>query len=169
MGTLTTTLIFDLALPSGDLDRIRAMLLDAGLLVPGFAIGSEALYDPVTYLADEAMHGSTTAALLDRNIVSRILALDSASGMTKHHHLSAAVLVFLQCAGILVEPNIALYEYAHTHGAESALADLAKFRRLDNGDVLGSPISRLGEATGCRSPPWPTPCRRRLKSTLRCL
>ena len=52
--------------------------------------------------------------------------------MTDEVRVAAAALAFCQCCGILVEPNIALYEIAAESGNEATNREEAIFRIVDN-------------------------------------
>jgi len=115
-----------------DLLAINALLRDRGVFVPSFAPSDENIYDPLTYRRQEIHHETATHLLADRNLVTRWLSLLADSAPTAEHRVAAAVMAFAQCAGILIEPNMALYEATDFMGKSEANEELQRFRVADN-------------------------------------
>jgi hypothetical protein len=95
-------------------------------------------YDCDNYLDLNEFYGTETTVLLDRNVFSYIISLVRTENPTRYeviteaHRLAAAIMAFLQHCNILIEPNIALYEYTSTSNPQGSIEELALFRRADN-------------------------------------
>lgn len=90
------------------------------------------LYNIATYRYQLAHHRTQPALLVDRNIMTRWLELASGQRAESAHRHAAAILAFAQCAEIIIEPNIALYEVAASNGDDAARSEIAPFRTIDN-------------------------------------
>ncbi len=118
---------------------IRQMLRENDLLIPG-NYKAEDPYDLRRYLYSGQIEGRKFQVLFDRNLVSRLvslakgkaLSIDAAS--SKIFRLTSACLAFCILAEILVEPNMALYEYASSSSHEDATSDYKYFLMADNAD-----------------------------------
>lgn len=120
-------------------DFLEHTLRSAAVLTPGN-------YDDpsgpslATYISNARIGGVEFRALFDRNLISPIARL--ASGMAvpsnpqeeRITRLACAAFSFCIWADILIEPSMALYEYASSMGHPSALQDLRHFRIADNAD-----------------------------------
>ena len=124
---------YTLPIPESDLQAIRLALRAHEVLVPGFDAPDREVYSSTAYLR-EAAAGRDARLLVDRNMFSRWMALTTAPSLTEHHRLAAGLLAFAQSSGILVEPNMALYEGAAASSSEGATRELRLFRRLDESD-----------------------------------
>jgi hypothetical protein len=121
-----------LPLESPQVEAITTLLRERGVFVPTFRPGDIDIYDPITYRI-EALHLNTETQLLaDRNLVTRWISLVSEHPCTPEHRVAAAVMAFAQCANIVIEPSIALYEVAATNGNTAANKELHNFRVADN-------------------------------------
>jgi hypothetical protein len=78
------------------------------------------------------MFGTECRALLDRNIVTRLVNLTERRDPTPHDRLAAAALCFAQCADVLIDPGLALHEYAAFDGGSAAAAEADPIQVLDN-------------------------------------
>lgn len=112
--------------------QIADMLRCRDVLTPGFNARHADVYDPVTYLVQKDGHDTDTCLLADRNLLTRWVNLTTGASVTDEVRVAAAVLAFCQCCGILIEPNIALYEVAAESGNEAANNEEAMFRIADN-------------------------------------
>lgn len=114
-----------------DLRTLAESLRSRDVFTPTFVAPEVDRYDPVVYRDQAARFETSTALLVDRNIVSRWIDMVRGANPTADHRLAAAVLAFVQCAEIDVEPNIALYELAFAQGQEAAVDELLAFRLAD--------------------------------------
>jgi hypothetical protein len=123
--------IYHLPIPAHYLGDIQKMLR----LNEVFCSPSEDadFYDVLTHRREAAHHGTKIHTLVDRNVLSDVLSLarPAAQGVIvpcdERGRFGAALMVFLQCSNIVIEPSVALYENPAT-----AQDDLALFRRADN-------------------------------------
>lgn len=123
---------YQFPIAAATLFQIADMLRQRDVLTPGFDVRHADVYDPATYLIQKDDHGTDTHLLADRNLVTRWVSLTRVALVTDEVRVAAAVLAFCQCCGILVEPNIALYEVAAELGNEAANDEEAIFRIIDN-------------------------------------
>jgi len=114
-----------------DLLAIAAALRARDVFTPTFLAPEVDLYDPAVYLHEAHVFSTSTFLLVDRNILSRLVALVRGAMPSPEHRLAAGVLAFAQCAGISVEPNIALYELARSDDPLNASGELKAFRLAD--------------------------------------
>lgn len=112
--------------------QIADMLRHRDVFTPGFDSTHADVYDPVTYLIQKDGHDTDTRLLADRNLLTRWVNLTKAASITNEVRVAVAVLAFCQSCGIIVEPNIALYEVAAESGNEAANHEEAVFRVVDN-------------------------------------
>jgi len=118
---------------------IQQLLREHHLLIPG-NYATENTYDIRSYLYAAEVHGQKFNVLFDRNLVSPLVqlakwnALPMDNGASIIFRLSAACLAFCTLADILVEPAMALYEYASTTSHADAISDHRHFRIADNVD-----------------------------------
>lgn len=127
-------MFFHLTLPiqRDDLREIERTLERDDLFTTSFEDRGPAKYKAVTYLSEQAAFGTRTNFLLDRNILSSLVALGSGAEVKSRHQSAAAVLAFAQCIDALVEPTMALYELGDVAVSESPQDELHVFRRMDN-------------------------------------
>lgn len=123
---------FYVPIDPSDLSKVAQMLRAADVFTPTFHAPETDIYDPTVYLEQKYRFKTETVLRLDRNVLTRILALARGKPPTNAHRLAAAVLAFAQCAQIEIEPNLALYEVAHHDGNATAGSELALFRRADH-------------------------------------
>lgn len=132
-----------------ELNALEAMLRSAQVLIPGNYAGNNP-YVLIDYLAASTLNGDKFHALFDRNLISPLVALASGRPIPEERNaaengrLAAACVAFCILANILIEPNIALYEYASSGGNLAAHADYKYFRIADNAD----PVAFLDIAFG---------------------
>ena len=125
--------------------QIADMIRHRDVFTPGFDSVHADVYDPVTYLVQKDSHNTDTRLLADRNLLTRWVNLTKVASITDEVRVAAAALVFCQCCGILVEPNIALYEVAAESGNEAANYEEAVFRLVDNANPLDLSKIALGD------------------------
>lgn len=117
-----------------DLRAVAELLRAADVFTPSFCAPEVDLYDPVVYLQQTHRFATDTALRLDRNVFTRMLAVARGEPLSEAHRMAAAVVAFAQCAGVLIEPNMPLYEAAQRFGQAEAVGELALFRRADHAD-----------------------------------
>lgn len=130
-----------LPLQSIEMEALESMIRDARVLVPGNYRGDDpcALVD---YLVASVASDYNFHALFDRNLISPLVSLASGKSVPSDEQaaanarLAAACATFCILAGILIEPNIALYEYASSRGNLAAHSDYRHFRIADNADPM---------------------------------
>ena len=122
-------------IPAPDILKIQNLLKKANIICTAREFKSFDKYSIYSYLKEKDIFNAPTRALVDRNIFTDIISLvngkviDSPSESIR---LSAALMAFLQCSNILIEPSISLYEYASLNGSKSAKDELYQFRIADN-------------------------------------
>jgi hypothetical protein len=120
-----------------DLLSIQDMLRDSNLLIPG-NYSAQGNYDIANYLYATHVQNHEFKTLFDRNLVSPLVQLAKGqavpvdSGAAAIFKLSAACLAFCEIADILVEPGMALYEYASATSHDNADSDRRFFHIADN-------------------------------------
>lgn len=130
--------MFSFAINREDLRDIALMLAQNQLFIPSFVVDQTDIYDPITYLHEYINFGTQTTLIADRNLVTRWITLIQNKSQEKNikidhqYRLAAAIIAFAQCSNILIEPNIALYEFAMTAGNNEANKELKLFRIADN-------------------------------------
>ena len=137
-----------------DVTKIQAVVAAADPFRSSFLSRQEVFtekYSVLTYRHQLARYGTETLMLLDRNIVSRLVNLAQGMDATTMHRSAAGVLAFAQCAGITVDPALALHELAATVGGPAALSEYEPLRMID--DVHAGYLTEL--ALG-RAPRLPT-------------
>ena len=120
----------DLPIPPEDLAQIQGMLRSENPFCSSFP--DEPLYSVMLYHQQKHLHGTETRMLLDRNIYARLLRLAKGHPASDDYRIPAAVMGFAQWAGILLEPNMAIYEGCSTQQGEEPARDIAFFRAFDN-------------------------------------
>lgn len=116
--------------------EITGMLRARGVFAPSFvAQDDEDFYEPLFYRRQSSYHNTNTTLLVDRNVVTRWLALLSGKTASSEDRRVAAIMAFAQSGNILVEPNLALYEATPVGGSEGTKNELRQFRLADNLDT----------------------------------
>jgi hypothetical protein len=121
-------------LPPSDIERLERILERATLFRTSFDDLGSMAYRAATYRIEEAVHDTESCVLVDRNIISRLVALVRGDRATADHRLAAAVAAFAQCANMRLEPNLALYELAQVGSPSEAHEELHLFRIADEVD-----------------------------------
>ena len=122
-----------------DYAALRELLNSADPLITGNYVDGGS-FDLTEYLAAVELGGVEFRALFDRNILSPLAALAAGRPLTgseesiKTGRIACASVAFCIMAGMLIEPSMALYEYASTQGNSAAQVDFAGFRVADNAD-----------------------------------
>jgi hypothetical protein len=115
-----------------DLLLIAESLRNRDVFNPTFLAPEVDRYDPMVYRHQSARFSTSTALLVDRNVVSRLADVVRGAPPTPEHRLAAGVLAFAQCADIDIEPNIALYELARAQGQSAVIEELMVLRTADH-------------------------------------
>lgn len=127
--------VIELPIHVSDLFEIQKMLQNNRIICSVFKLPAFNEYLIADYIGEKEIHGTTISALFDRNIFTDIISLargEEISQTSESKRLVAALMAFLQCADVLIEPNIALYEYASKRGSLIANEELRLFRVADN-------------------------------------
>lgn len=125
--------------PPGDYEALRSLLSTADPLVTGNYTDS-GNYELPEYLAATRLGNVEFKALFDRNLLSPLAELAAGKELAGSEEskqtgrVACACAAFCILADILIEPSMALYEYASTQGNSAAQADYAHFRIADNAD-----------------------------------
>ena len=139
---------YQFPIAADELLQIADMLRHRDVLTPGFDTAHADIYDPVTYLVQKDSHNTDTRLLADRNLLTRWVNLTKAVSITDEVRVAAAVLAFCQCCGIMVGPNIALYEVAAELGNDTANYEETSFRIVDNANPCDLSKIALGHFDG---------------------
>lgn len=125
----------ELPIPVSDLFEIQKVLKSSSIICSCFNLSSFNVYSIDDYIREKEINGTKISALFDRNIFTDIISLmrsKKVSPSSESIRLAAALMAFLQCSDVFIEPNIALYEYASTNGSFTANEELRLFRIADN-------------------------------------
>lgn len=140
---LKATLIVPLPISVSDLNNIEDMLRMEGVFCTSFP--DQDPYSAALYRQQSAVHGARVRMLIDRNVLARVVALARGDLAKEEHRIPAAVMAFAQCAGIAVEPDVALYECMASRPENRAADDSAEFRAavgLDASEFAGVALGR---------------------------
>jgi hypothetical protein len=136
-----------------DVPELEALLRSEDPFVAS-TIDTDDPYCLIDYIQHSIHDGAELAAVLDRNLVSRIVSL-AAGGHVDHSRagsatdrVAAACMAFLITAEVLAEPNISLYELAESVDASDGKADLVSFRIADHLHPQAYLEVALGRAPG---------------------
>lgn len=143
---------YQFPIEAAELYQIADMVRSRDILTPSFDSKGNDVYAPLTYLIQKEKYDTSTYLLADRNLVTRWINLGRSCQITEEHKIAAATLAFCQCSGILIEPNIALYEVATVSGNEVANYEEALFRLVDNTNPLVWTKIALGHNGICTEP-----------------
>lgn len=143
---------YQFPIATGELYQIADMMRGRDVLTPGFDSKDGDVYDPRTYLIQKDAHDTDTRLVADRNLLTRWVNLGRSCQITDEHKIAAATLAFCQCCGILIEPNIALYEVAAESGNQVANHEEAVFRVVDNTNPRVWAEIALGRNGTCTAP-----------------
>lgn len=122
-----------------DYAALRSILSAADPLVTGNYADSGS-FDLSEYLAAARLGSVEFMALFDRNLLSPLAELAAGKQLAgseesiRTGRVACACAAFCILADILIEPSMALYEYASTQGNSAAQADYSNFRIADNAD-----------------------------------
>ena len=126
-------------IPFADLEFIQRLLKQENIIISCFQKNELDNYHFINFIKEKELFGTETYALIDRNIFSDIIAIVKGENVELREgnkigplRIAAAMMAFLQCANILIEPNLSLYEYAVTKSSSAAADELKLFRRADN-------------------------------------
>jgi hypothetical protein len=133
------------------LASLERLLNEADIVVRGNYHDAGKL-DLSEYIANSALGGVEFRALFDRNLLSplvRLAAGDSLSGNNESIQAgrqACACIAFCILADILVEPSMAMYEFASSNGNDAAQVEVRHFRVADNADPVAFLDIALGNA-----------------------
>jgi hypothetical protein len=126
-------------IPLADLEFIQRLLEKENIIISSFKKDELDVYHFINFIKEKEFFGTETYALLDRNIFSDVIAIVKGENVELRDgndigplRIAAALMAFLQCAKILIEPNLSLYEYAATNSSAAAADELKLFRIADN-------------------------------------
>jgi hypothetical protein len=122
--------IVRLPISVSDIRDIEQMLRAEAPLCTSFS--HKDVYSIALYHEQFSIHGTGVKMLVDRNVFARVVALAKGATAKQDHRMAAAIMAFAQCAGIDIEPNLALYEGVASQDESPATGDLALFRAADN-------------------------------------
>lgn len=117
-----------------DIPRIEAILKNRKVIVaakPEFP----PLHSFMTYMSAIFIDGINIIALIDRNILSALVAIAKGDVININdptYQSISALMCFLLSFDIQIEPAIALYEYGSFHSHSKAVSDLRYFRVADH-------------------------------------
>ncbi|MCL4686717.1 hypothetical protein KJ059_18415 [Myxococcota bacterium] len=139
-----------------DVPELEALLRSEDPFVAS-TIDTDDPYRLIDYIRHSIHGDAELAAVLDRNLVSRVVSL--AAGRHIDHSLpgsatdrvAAACMAFFITAKVLAEPNISLYELAESVDASDGQADLLSFRIADHLHPQAYLEVALGRAPGIHS------------------
>lgn len=133
------TLIYCPPIPVSDLDFIQQVLEREDVFSSCFTSDDLNKYNYVSFHKEKDLHGTETYVLLDRNVFTYIISIAKGEDVDLRdkqkmgpRRIAAAIMAYLQCSDICIEPNIALYEYAATNTQSTATDELELFRKADN-------------------------------------
>jgi len=127
--------IIKFPISSSDLSEIQNVLKHRNIILSPFSQDLFDAYSISDYIKEKEIHGTEIKAIFDRNIFTDIISLVRGIKISPHSEskrLAAALMAFLQCADVTIEPNMALYEYASTNSSVTANEELRLFRIADN-------------------------------------
>lgn len=116
----------------GELARIESIVREHELICAFIPDGSADPYRCVTWREQKAHHETEVCALFDRNVLVDVLSLVRAGLAGRREpreergRIGAALMAFLQCSNIVIDPGMALYE-----NPDRAKEELSLFRRAD--------------------------------------
>ena len=116
-----------------DLERVESIVREHELICAFVPDGSADPYRCVTWREQAAHHGTEVCALFDRNVLVDVLSLVRPALARRHDpceergRTGAALMAFLQCSNVVIDPGMALYE-----NPDRAKEELSLFRRADN-------------------------------------
>ncbi len=126
-------------IPLADLEFIQRLLEKENIIISSFKKDEMDVYHFINFIKEKEFFGTETYALIDRNIFSDVIAIIKGENVELRDgrdigplRIAAALMAFLQCANILIEPNLSLYEYAATKLSSAAADELKLFRKADN-------------------------------------
>ena len=96
-----------------DISLIQKIMKDNDILV-GAGIQQEAIYNAADYLLFNEKHSGEVRVLFDRNFLTRLVNIAKRKNINstdpQYKLVSAAMAFFIFCE-VIIEPNMAIYEY----------------------------------------------------------
>lgn len=139
MNEEETVLLIELSIATEDLEELEDMLSRSKMIILGNYTESTSI-KLTNYIAKNTLHNTKFGALFDRNLISslnevaRIHETQLNPQKTESMRLATAAVAFCIHAEILIETNIATFEYAANNNNEAVLEDIKFFRIIDNSD-----------------------------------
>ena len=149
-----SAIILEHSYPLDELIQVSQFLKQQDLIVSAYHPDRDELYDPVTFLQDNAL-GAEYLILPDRNIVSRVARLAKDGLIDPHITTVASLMAFALYLDIQFEPSISFHELAPNKGNSAAIDELACFRAADNTSAREWLDLALGVSSGLRNVPEP--------------
>src|SRR3990172_6556150 len=117
-----------------DISLIQKIMKDNDILV-GAGIQQEAIYNAADYLLFNEKHSGELRVLFDRNFLTRLVNIAKRKNINstdpQYKLVSAAMAFFIFCE-VIIEPNMAIYEYGFKKDHIQANDDLTYFRIADH-------------------------------------
>ena len=135
---------YELPVPAHDLEQVAGILRDADVFRAGPTAGD--IYSWRTCRKAHA-DGVTILALLDRNVLNDVVSLartattNSVGPLSLRAQFGSAVMAYLLCCNILIDPGLAVHEWP-----DDALDKLMLFRRADEAAAARYVAIALGRA-----------------------
>ena len=142
--------------PHNDLNRVQDILRGIVPFVPGVFL--EDPYEVSSYVPHQMMSGEEFCLLVDRNIVTRWVGAARGQSISNAHRNAAAIMLFAQCADLLIEPTLAFYEITSTATPEEINSEIDAFYTAEEADPIAWADIALGKSHRLRLPP--PECRR---------
>lgn len=139
-------------IPREDLNKIQAQIRNADPFVSGFSPEANDPYDVLTYLQKQMLRGRNSCLLVDRNVITRWIALMAGDSAKPAHRDAAAIFAFAQAATLLIDPSIAIYELTAHAGNQVARDELLRFYRANDVDPVFWANVALGRADRLQVP-----------------
>lgn len=154
---LTALIVIDPQIPYDDWAHLETILRKES---PFCAFTPyEDIYSILLYHKESASCGTQFSMLMDRNVFGRVVDLAKGREASQEHILPAAVMAFAQCAGINLEPNLAVMEGMDSRAQpEYEALDIAFFRAADNLHAREFADIALGRARKLRTKLDVGPC-----------
>lgn len=122
-------------IPPPEVERIEEILRDRDVFVTGFDPVHRDPYCVGTYVERQEIYREPVSLFVDRNVVSRLVSMMDGAEAALEHRVAAAIMAFAQVCQLLIEPSIAVHEYASTAGERKARRELRRFYQADNVDA----------------------------------
>ena len=136
-------------IPPHEVEKIAELLRDRDVFVTGFDPVHRDPYSVSTYIEKQEIYDEPVSLFVDRNVVSRLVSMMDGAEAAPEHRVAAAIMAFAQVCQLLIEPSIAVHEYASTAGERKARRELRRFYQADNVDTKMWTDIALGRTSKC--------------------